>query len=61
MQKFLEKLNYLRRFISNLWGRLVHLLLYFGLKNEAKFTWGRGGQINDAPLMTTKSTCLHRR
>jgi hypothetical protein len=29
MQKFLGKLNYLRQFISNLQGRLVHLLLYF--------------------------------
>ena len=30
MQKFIGKVNYLRRFISNLSGRLVHLLLYFG-------------------------------
>jgi hypothetical protein len=28
MQKFLEKMNYLRRFILTCRGRLVHLLLY---------------------------------
>jgi hypothetical protein len=30
MQKFLGKVNYLRRFISNMSGRLVHLLIYSG-------------------------------
>jgi hypothetical protein len=40
MQKFLGKLNYLRRFIFNLSRKtsaFAHILL---LKNEVKFTWG---------------------
>jgi hypothetical protein len=58
MQKFLGKLNYLRRFISNLSGKICSFARILWLKNEAKFIWG---QINNAPLMTLKSICLRRR
>jgi hypothetical protein len=39
MQKFLGKLNYLRRFISNLLGKIRAFASILRLKNEAKFTW----------------------
>jgi hypothetical protein len=39
MQKFLEKLNYLRRFISNLSGKISAFSLIHRFKNEAEFTW----------------------
>jgi hypothetical protein len=39
MQKFLGKVNYLRRFISNLSGKIGAFTPILQLKNEAKFTW----------------------
>jgi hypothetical protein len=38
MQKFLEKLNYLRQFIFNLSGRINAFAPILRLKNEAEFT-----------------------
>jgi hypothetical protein len=38
MQKFLGKLNYLRRFIFNLSGKISAFSLILWLKNEAEFT-----------------------
>jgi hypothetical protein len=40
MQKFLEKVNYLRRFISNLSRKISAFAPILQLKNEAEFTWG---------------------
>ena len=40
LQKFLGKVNYLRRFISNLSGKIDAFTPILRLKNEAKFTWG---------------------
>jgi hypothetical protein len=40
MQKFLEKLNYVMRFIFNLLGKISVFSLILRLKNEAEFTWG---------------------
>jgi hypothetical protein len=40
MQKFLGKLNYLRRFIFNLSGKISAFAPILRLKNEAEFTWG---------------------
>jgi hypothetical protein len=40
MQKFLGKLNYLRRFIFNLSGKISAFAPILWLKNEAEFTWG---------------------
>jgi hypothetical protein len=39
MQKFLGNLNYLRRFISNLSGKISAFAPILWLKNEAEFTW----------------------
>jgi hypothetical protein len=44
MQKFLGKLNYLRRFIFNLSGKISAFAPLLRLKNEVDFTWG-GGRI----------------
>jgi hypothetical protein len=40
MQKLLGKLNYLRRFIFNLSGKISVFSPILRLKNEAEFTWG---------------------
>jgi hypothetical protein len=39
MQKFLGKLNYLMRFISNLSGKISVFGPILQLKNEVEFTW----------------------
>jgi hypothetical protein len=43
IQKLLGKINYLRRFISNLAGAVESLLPLVWLKHEDEFTWGGGG------------------
>ena len=40
VQKLLGKINYLRRFISNLAGKIESFIPLLQLKHEAKFTWG---------------------
>ena len=40
LQKFLGKVNYLRRFISNLSGKIDAFTPILRLKNETEFTWG---------------------
>jgi hypothetical protein len=40
VQKFIGKVNFLRRFIANLSSKLIPFTLILRLKNEAKFTWG---------------------
>jgi hypothetical protein len=40
VQKFFGKVNYLRRFISNLAGRIDAFTPIIRLKNDAEFTWG---------------------
>jgi hypothetical protein len=40
MQKFLGKVNYLRRFISNLVGKTDAFTPILRLKNDVEFTWG---------------------
>jgi hypothetical protein len=44
MQKFLGKLNYLRRFIFNLSRKISAFALILQLNNEAEFTWGADQQ-----------------
>jgi hypothetical protein len=51
MQKFIGKLNYWRRFISNLSGKISAFAPILQLKNEAKFTWGHTSNV---PLKTSK-------
>jgi hypothetical protein len=40
VQKFLAKINYLRRFISNLTGKIDAFTPILRLKNDVEFTWG---------------------
>ena len=40
VQKLLGKINYLRRFISNLAGKIESFIPLLRLKHEAEFTWG---------------------
>ena len=40
LQKFLGKVNYLRRFISNLSRKVDAFTSILRLKSEAEFTWG---------------------
>jgi hypothetical protein len=40
MQKFLGKVNYLRRFISNLVGKIDAFTSILRLNNDVEFTWG---------------------
>ena len=40
LQKFLGKVNFLRRFISNLSGKIEAFTSILQLKDEANFTWG---------------------
>jgi hypothetical protein len=40
VQKFFGKVNYLRRFISNLAGKIDAFTPILRLKNDAKFAWG---------------------
>jgi len=40
LQKFLDKVNFLRRFISNLFGKIDTFTSILRLKDETEFTWG---------------------
>ena len=44
VQKLLGKINYLRRFISNLAGKIESFAPILRLKNEAEFTWGQNSK-----------------
>jgi hypothetical protein len=44
VQSLLGKINYLRKFISNLAGRIEPLLPQIRLKHEGEFSWGREQQ-----------------
>jgi hypothetical protein len=58
MQKFLGKLNYLRRFIFNLSGKISAFAPILQLKMKPS---SLGGKISNVLLATSKSTCLRRR
>jgi hypothetical protein len=45
LQSFLGKVNYLRRFISNLSGKLKAFTPILRLKNDAEFYWGAEQQV----------------
>ena len=59
LQKFLGKVNYLRRFIFNLSGKIDSFTPILRLKDEAEFTWG--GQNNKSHLRRLRIICLRRR
>ena len=44
VQKLLGKINYLRRFISNLAGKIESFIPLLRLKHEAEFTWGKNSE-----------------
>jgi hypothetical protein len=48
VQKLLGKINYLRRFISNLAGRVESFLPLVWLKHEEKSSWGGGVKQREA-------------
>jgi hypothetical protein len=58
MQKFLGELNYLRRFIFDLLGKISAFVAILRLKNEADFAWRAELQL---AFDDVKSTCLRRR
>jgi hypothetical protein len=58
VQKFLSKINYLRRFISNLAGKIDAFTPILQLKNDAEFTWG---QNNRKRLISSENICLRLR
>jgi len=57
LQKFLGKVNFLRRFISNLHGKIDAFTPILRLKNEDEFTWG--GQNSKRHLKRSSNSCLH--
>ena len=57
LQKFLGKVNYLRRFISNLSGKIDAFTPILRLKDETEFTWG---QYSKKRLRGSRFICLHR-
>jgi hypothetical protein len=58
IQKFIGKVNYLRRFISNMSEKMSAFAPILQLKNEVEFTWA---YISNMPLRISKDTCLRRR
>jgi hypothetical protein len=55
MQKFLGKVNYLRRFISNLSEKIDAFTPFLRLKNDAEFTWGQNSRKH---LISLENICL---
>ena len=44
LQKFLGKVNYFRRFIANLSGKIIPFTPILKLKDESEFTWGQSSK-----------------
>ena len=55
LQKFLGKVNYLRRFISNFSEKIDAFTPILRLKNEVEFTWGENSKRH---LRKLNITCL---
>jgi hypothetical protein len=55
VQKFLGKVNYLQRFISNLARKIDAFTPILRLKNDAEFAWGQSSRKH---LILLKNTCL---
>jgi hypothetical protein len=58
LQSFLGNENYLRRFISNLWGRVKAFTPILQLKNNALFIWGAEQQAAFKEIKEYLSTPL---
>jgi hypothetical protein len=46
LQKFLGKVNYLRRFIANLSRKIIPFTPILKLKDESEFTWGQSNKLH---------------
>jgi hypothetical protein len=57
VQKFIGKVNFLRRFIADLSDKLIPFTPILWLKDEAEFAWG---QSNKRLLTRSSIICLHR-
>ena len=55
LKKFLDKVNLLRRFISNLSGKIDAFTHILRLKNETEFTWGHNSK---RLLKSSRFICL---
>ena len=58
LQKFLGKVNYLRRFIANLSGKIIPFNPILKLKDESEFTWGAKQQEAFKKIKEYLSTSL---
>ncbi|BFG15397.1 hypothetical protein CerSpe_016710 [Prunus speciosa] len=58
LQSFLDKVNFLRRFISNLAGKIRPLSPLLKLKDTERFVWG---QRIKRPSTTSRNICPNRR
>jgi hypothetical protein len=58
VQKSIGKVNFLRQFIANLFGKLIPFTLILRLKDEAEFSWG---QRNKRILIKSSIICPHHR
>ena len=56
LQKFLDKVNFLRRFISNLSGKIDAFTPILRLKDETEFTWGQNSKKR---LKRSRFFCPH--
>ena len=56
LQKFLGKVNFLRRFISNLSGKIDAFTSILRLKDETEFVWGQNSKKH---LRRSRFICLH--
>jgi hypothetical protein len=55
MQSFLDKVNYLRRFISNVARKINALTHILWIKNNVDFTWGKS---NNRHLILSRITYI---
>jgi hypothetical protein len=46
LQKFLGKVNYLRRFIANLSRNIIPFTPILKLRDESEFTWGQNNKMH---------------
>ena len=60
LQKFLGKVNYLRRFIFNLSGKIDSFTHILWLKDEAEFTWGQRSKnhLSRSRIIYLRRRCL---
>ena len=62
LQKFLGKVNYMRRFIFNLSGKIDSFTPILRLKDEAEFTWGQNSKnhLRRSRIIYLRRWCLRR-